>query len=206
MDRRPREDLTKVRMTISDRIRIKSVRPLSNGHFKLNAVTFDWRRDDGQWQSQQREVLDRGDAAALLPYNVAQRTVVLVKQFRYPAYANGHDNLLIEAAAGLLDNASPEERIRAEAEEETGYRLHEVHKIFEAYMSPGAITEKVHFFVAAYEPSMRVSAGGGLADEGEEIEVLELSIDEALAMIADGRICDAKTIMLLQYVALKIFR
>ena len=196
----------KPRMTISDRIRIKSVRPLSNGHFKLNAVTFDWRRDDGQWQSQQREVLDRGDAAALLPYNVAQRTVVLVKQFRYPAYANGHDDLLIEAAAGLLDDASPEERIRAEAEEETGYRLHEVRKIFEAYMSPGAITEKIHFFVAEYEPSMRVSDGGGLADEGEEIEVLEFSIDEALAMIADGRICDAKTIILLQHAALKIFR
>ena len=193
-------------MTISDRIRIKSVRPLSNGHLKLSAVNFDWRRDDGQWQSQQREVLDRGDAAALLPYNVAQRTVVLVKQFRYPVYANGHDDLLIEAAAGLLDNASPEERIRAEAEEETGYRLHEVRKIFEAFTSPGALTEKVHFFVAEYEPSMRVSAGGGLIDEGEEIEVLELSIDEALAMIADGRICDAKTIMLLQYAALKIFR
>jgi nudix-type nucleoside diphosphatase (YffH/AdpP family) len=193
-------------MTISDRIRIKSVRPLSNGHFKVNAVTFDWRRDDGQWQSQQREVLDRGDAATLLPYNIAQRTVVLVKQFRYPVYANGHDDLLIEAAAGLLDNASPEERIRAEAEEETGYCLHEVRKIFEAFMSPGAITEKIHFFVAEYEPSMRVSAGGGLVDEGEEIEVLEFSIDEALAMITDGRICDAKTIMLLQHAALKIFR
>ena len=193
-------------MTISDRIRIKSVRPLSNGHFKLNAVAFDWRRDDGQWQPQQLEVLDRGDACTLLPYNLAQRSVVLVKQFRYPVYANGYDDLLIEAAAGLLDNASPEARIRAEAEEETGYRLHEVRKIFEAFMSPGAITEKVHFFVAEYEPSMRVSAGGGLIDEGEEIEVLELSIDEALAMIADGRIVDAKTIMLLQYAGLKIFR
>jgi nudix-type nucleoside diphosphatase (YffH/AdpP family) len=119
-------------MTISDRIRITSIRPLSNGHFKLNAVTFDWRRDDGQWQSQQREVLDRGDAAALLPYNLGKRTVVLVKQFRYPAYANGHDDLLVEVAAGLLDSASPEQRIRAEAEEETGYRLHDVQKIFEA--------------------------------------------------------------------------
>jgi nudix-type nucleoside diphosphatase (YffH/AdpP family) len=193
-------------MTISDRIRVKSIRPLSNGHFKLNAVAFDWRRDDGQWQTQQREVLDRGDAAALLPYNLAARTIVLVKQFRYPAYVSGYDDLLIEAAAGLLDDASPEERIRAEAEEETGYRLHDVRKIFEAFMSPGAITEKIHFFVAEYEPAMRVSAGGGLADEGEEIEVLELSIDEALAMIADDRIVDAKTIMLLQYAALKIFR
>ena len=193
-------------MTISDRLRVKSVRPLSNGHLKLSAVNFDWRRDDGQWQSQQREVVDRGDAATLLPYNLAQRTVVLVKQFRYPAYASGHDDLLIEAAAGLLDDASPEERIRLEAEEETGYRLHDVRKIFEAFMSPGSITEKMHFFVAEYVPAMRVSAGGGLAHEGEEIEVLELAFDEALAMIADGRIVDAKTIMLLQYAALKIFK
>ncbi|MFO1107955.1 MAG: GDP-mannose pyrophosphatase [Bradyrhizobium sp.] len=193
-------------MTISDRIRIKSIRPLSNGHLKLTAVSFDWRRDDGQWQSQSREVLDRGDAAALLPYNLAARTVILVKQFRYPAYTNGHDDLLIEAAAGLLDDAAPEQRIRLEAEEETGYRLHDVQKIFEAFMSPGSITEKIHFFVAEYDPSMRVGAGGGLADEGEEIEVLELSIDEALAMIAGGRIIDAKTIMLLQYAALHIFR
>ena len=192
-------------MTISDRIRVKSVRPLSNGHFKLNAVSLDWRRDNGEWQSQNREVLDRGDACTLLPYNLAQRTIVLVKQFRYPAYTAGHDDLLIEAAAGLLDNASPEERIRLEAEEETGYRLHDVRKIFAAFMSPGAITEKIHFFIAEYEPSMRLSAGGGLANEGEEIEVLELSIDEALAMIPNGRIVDAKTIMLLQYAALKIF-
>jgi len=193
-------------MTISDRIRVKDIRALSKGHFTFNAVTFDWRRESGEWQTLQREVLDRGDAATLLPYNLANRTIVLVKQFRYPAYANGYDDLLIETAAGLLDNASPEERIRLEAEEETGYRLHDVQKIFEAFMSPGAITEKIHFFVAEYEPSMRVSDGGGLADEGEEIEVLELPIDEALAMIADGRIADAKTIMLLQYAALQIFR
>jgi len=193
-------------MTISDRIRVKENRVLSNGHLKLNAVTFDWRRDDGRWQTQRREVVDRGHAAALLPYNRGERSVVLVKQFRYPAYSAGYDNLMIEAAAGLLDNAPPEERIRLEAEEETGYRLHEVRKIFEAFMSPGSVTEKMHFFVAEYEPSMRVSAGGGLAHEGEEIEMLELAFDEALAMIADGRIVDAKTIMLLQHAALKIFR
>jgi len=131
---------------------------------------------------------------------------VLVKQFRYPAYVNGYDELMIEAAAGLLDNASPEARIRAEAEEETGYRLGEITKVFEAFMSPGSVTEKLHFFVAAYEPQMRVGAGGGIESEGEEIEVLELAIDAALAMIADGRIVDAKTIMLLQYAALNIFR
>jgi nudix-type nucleoside diphosphatase (YffH/AdpP family) len=142
----------------------------------------------------------------LLPFHRKRRSVMLVRQFRYPAFVNGYDDLLIEAAAGMLDNASPEERIRAEAEEEIGYRLHDVHKVFEAFMSPGAITEKLHFFIAEYEPEMRVSDGGGLADEGEEIEVLELGIDEALAMIADGRIVDAKTIMLLQHAALHVFR
>jgi nudix-type nucleoside diphosphatase (YffH/AdpP family) len=136
----------------------------------------------------------------------AQRSVVLVRQFRYPAFVNGYDDLLIEAAAGVLDSETPEVRIRAEAEEETGYRLGEVQKIFEAFMSPGSVTEKQYFFVAEYDPAMRISSGGGLADEGEDIEVLELSIDEALAMIADGRIVDAKTIMLLQYAALSIFR
>ena len=201
-----RRDDRKICMTISDRIRVKSIRPLSNGHFKLNAVSLDWRRDNGEWQTQHRETYDRGNGATLLPYNRARRTVVLVKQFRYPAYVNGCDDLMIEAAAGLLDNASPEERIRAEAEEETGYRLREVQKVFEAYMSPGAVTEKLHFFIAEYDADMKVGAGGGHEDEGEDIEVLELAIDEALAMIADGRIMDAKTIMLLQYAALRIFR
>jgi nudix-type nucleoside diphosphatase (YffH/AdpP family) len=136
---------------------------------------------------------------------VARRSVVLVRQFRYPAYVNGYDDLLIEAAAGMLDNETPEIRIRAEVEEETGYRLGEVRKIFEAFMSPGAVTEKIHFFVAEYESDMRIGSGGGLASEGEDIEVLELPFDEAVAMIDDGRIVDAKTIMLLQYAALKIF-
>jgi len=141
-----------------------------------------------------------------LPYNLVQRNVVLVRQFRYPAYLNGYNDLLIEAAAGLLDDETPEARIRAEAEEETGYRLGEVRKIFEAFMSPGAVTEKIHFFVAEYDPTMKVGSGGGLASEGEDIEVLELAFEQALAMIGDGRIVDAKTIMLLQYAALHIFR
>ena len=193
-------------MTIADRIRVKNVRVLSDNYATVTETTFDYRRADGEWQTQTRETFDRGNAATLLPYDLKQRSVVLVRQFRYPAYVNGHDDLLIEAAAGLLDNASPEVRIRAEAEEETGYRLREVRKVFEAFMSPGSVTEKLHFFVAEYEPQMRVSSGGGLADEGEEIEVLELPIDQALAMIGDGRIVDAKTIMLLQYAALNIFR
>jgi nudix-type nucleoside diphosphatase (YffH/AdpP family) len=193
-------------MTISDRVRIRDVRILSDARYLLTSTTFDYRRSNGEWQTQTREIYDRGNAAALLPYNLARRTVVLVRQFRLPAYVNGHDDLLIEAAAGMLDNASPEARIRAEAEEETGYRLHDVKKVFEAFMSPGAVTEKLHFFVAEYEASMRVGSGGGLEDEGEDIEVLELPIDQALAMIDDGRIADAKTIMLLQYAALHIFR
>jgi nudix-type nucleoside diphosphatase (YffH/AdpP family) len=193
-------------MTISDRIRIKDERVLSDEHYTLKSATFEWRRGDGEWQTQNREIFERGNAAALLPYNLAQRTVVLVRQFRYPAYLNGYDDLLIEAAAGLLDDETPQVRIRAEAEEETGYRLGHIRKIFEAFMSPGAVTEKIHFFVAEYDPTMKVGSGGGLAAEGEDIEVLELDFEKALAMMGDGRIVDAKTIMLLQYAALHIFR
>jgi len=193
-------------MTISDRIRVKNVRLLSDNYATLKDTTFEWRRGNGEWQTQTRETFDRGNAATLLPYNLRQRTVVLVRQFRYPAYVNGYDDLLIEAAAGLLDRESPEIRIRAEMEEETGYRLGEIRKIFEAFMSPGAVTEKLHFFVAEYQPDMRIGSGGGIASEGEDIEVLELPIDQALTMIGDGRIVDAKTIMLLQYAALHIFR
>jgi nudix-type nucleoside diphosphatase (YffH/AdpP family) len=193
-------------MTISDRIRVKDVRLLSDNHYILKTTTFEWRRANGEWQTQRRESYDRGNGAALLPYNLAQGTVVLVRQFRYPAYVNGYDDLLIEALAGLLDNESPEMRIRAEAEEETGYRLGEIRKIFEAFMSPGSVTEKLHFFVAEYEPGMKVGSGGGNPSEGEDIEVLEMPIDQATAMVGDGRIVDAKTIMLLQYAALHIFR
>ena len=193
-------------MTVSDRIRVKDVRVLSSNYATLKDTTFEWRRANGEWQTQTRETFDRGNAATLLPYNLKQRTVVLVKQFRYPAYVSGYDDLLIEAAAGLLDNEAPEVRIRAEAEEEIGYRLGAISKIFEAFMSPGAVTEKIHFFVAEYEPEMRIGSGGGIADEGEEIEILELPIKQALAMIDDGRIVDAKTIMLLQYAALHIFK
>jgi nudix-type nucleoside diphosphatase (YffH/AdpP family) len=192
-------------MTISDRIRVKDIRVLSDRHYVLKEVTFEYHRGDGEWQTLRREVFDRGHAAALLPYNPASRMVLLVRQFRLPAYLAAYDDFMIEVAAGMLDNETPEKRIRAEAEEETGYRLHDVRKVFEAFMSPGAVTEKLHFFVAKYELSMRVSTGGGLPHEGEDIEVLELPFNEALEMIGDGRIVDAKTIMLLQYAALNIF-
>lgn len=193
-------------MTISDRIRVKNVRLLSDDHHVLKATTYEWRRSNGEWQSLERETYDRGNAAALLLYNLAQRSVLLVRQFRYAAYVNGYDGLLIEAVAGVLDDETPETRIRAEAEEETGYRLGEIKKVFEAFMSPGSVTEKLHFFVAEYQPDMRSGNGGGIASEGEDIEVLELPFDQAMTMIGDGRIADAKTIMLLQYAAMNIFR
>jgi nudix-type nucleoside diphosphatase (YffH/AdpP family) len=191
--------------SVKDRIRVKDVRLLSDNRYKTRTTTFDWLRSNGEWQTQHRETFDRGDGVTILPYNLTQRTVILIRQFRYPTYANGYDGLLIEAPAGSLDNATPEARIRSEAEEEIGYRLGDVRKIFEAFTSPGAVTEKLYFFVAEYQPDMKVGNGGGLAHEGEDIETLELPFSEALAMIAEGRIVDAKTIMLLQYAALHIF-
>ncbi len=187
-----------------DRIRIHKVETLSHDWFLLQKTTFDYRRSDGSWQRQTRETYDRGHGATILLYNRARRTVVLVRQFRFPTWGNGHDGFLIETAAGLLDQASPEERIKAEVEEETGYRVSEVRKVFEAFMSPGSVTERLYFFVAEYDPASRPSQGGGIAEEGEDIEVLELPMDEALRMMADGRIADGKTIMLLQYAALHL--
>jgi nudix-type nucleoside diphosphatase (YffH/AdpP family) len=192
-------------MSLSERIRIREVRVLSQDWSVLKKTTLDWQRADGAWQTIHRETYDRGNGAALLPYNRAGRTVLLTRQFRYPAFVNGHDGLLIEAAAGLLDNESPEARIRAEVEEETGYRLGAVRKVFECFMSPGSVTERLHFFVAEYDASMRIGPGGGLTDDGEDIQCLELPFDTALGMIARGEIIDAKTIMLLQYAALHIF-
>lgn len=192
-------------MSVKDRIRVKDVRVLSDDHYKLRATAYDWRRSSGEWQTQHRQTFDRGNGVALLPYNRAQGTVILIRQFRYPTYVNGYDGLLVEVPAGTLGDIEPEVRMRMEAEEEIGYRLGDIHKVFEAFMSPGAVTEKLYFFVAEYQPDMKIGNGGGLADEGEDIETLELQFTEALAMIADGRIVDAKTIMLLQYAALNIF-
>jgi nudix-type nucleoside diphosphatase (YffH/AdpP family) len=193
------------RMSVANRIRIKATRLLSDNWYILRTTTFDWLRANGEWQTQHRETYDRGNGVTLLLYNFERRTVILTRQFRYPAYVNGYDDLLIETAAGLLDDASPEERIRAEVEEETGYRLTEVRKVFEVFMSPGAVTEKLHLFVGEYRDDMKVGNGGGLHAEGEDIEVLELPFDEAMAMAEDGRIVDGKTVMLLQYAAMHIF-
>jgi nudix-type nucleoside diphosphatase (YffH/AdpP family) len=192
-------------MDSAERIRIHSVEVLSDDWYVLKKTTFDYRRSNGTWQRQNRETYDRGNGATILLYNTTRGTVILVRQFRFPAYVNGHHGLLIETPAGLLDQASPEERIKEETEEETGYRVHAVRKVFEAYMSPGSVTEKLHFFVAEYEPGAKVKAGGGVEAEGEDIEVLELPLDHALAMMARGEIVDGKTIMLLQYAKLHLF-
>ncbi|AKJ29516.1 NUDIX domain-containing protein [Caldimonas brevitalea] len=191
-------------MSIAERVRVTDVQLLSDDWYVLKKTHFEWQRRDGRWQSMARETYDRGNGATLLLHDVARGTVVLTRQFRFPAFVNGHDDLMIEAAAGLLDDASPEERIRAEVEEETGYRIGPVRKVFEAYMSPGSVTEKLHFFVAPYTAALRVGEGGGMEDEGEDIEVLELPLREALAMIERGDIVDGKTIMLLQYAALHL--
>jgi nudix-type nucleoside diphosphatase (YffH/AdpP family) len=187
----------------NERIRIVEERVLANDWFLLRKTTFESLRRDGRTQVVSRETYDRGNGAVLLLFNAARATVILTRQFRFPAYVNGcADGLLIEACAGLLDGDDAEAAIRREVAEETGYAVTSPRKVFEAYMSPGSVTEKLHFFVAAYEDTDRRSAGGGDAGEGEDIEVLEMPLERALAMIASGEIQDGKTIMLLQHAAL----
>ena len=183
---------------------VQDVELLAAAWHVLRRTMLVRRRSDGQWVTEQRETYDRGNGATLLPYDVERRTVLLSRQFRYPVYVNGHpDGLLLEAAAGLLDDDAPEVAIRREAEEELGITLGEVQHVFDVFMSPGSVTERLHFYAAPYSPADRTSAGGGLAAEGEDIEVVELPFDEALDMTGDGRIADAKTIMLLQWAALR---
>jgi nudix-type nucleoside diphosphatase (YffH/AdpP family) len=192
-------------MSMAERIRVHAVETLSDDWYVLKKTTFDFLRSDGVWQRLSRETYDRGNGAAMLLFNRARRTVVLTRQFRYPAFVNGHDDLLIEVPAGLLDKLSPEESIRRETMEETGFTVHEVTKVFEAFMSPGSVTEKLHFFMAEYEPGTQQETGGGVVSEGEDITTLELDIDVAMQKILDGEIKDGKTIMLLQYAKIYIF-
>ena len=185
---------------MTSNIRIVEEKLLSKHWYTLKTTAFDLLRSNGQWQRQHRETYDRGNGATILLYNRAQKTVILTRQFRFPTYVNGNPSgLMVEACAGLLDQDDPVTCIRRETEEETGFRIGAVKKVFEAYMSPGAVTEKIYFFVGEYQARDKVSNGGGHAHEGEDIEVLELDLEEALAQISSGQIQDAKTIMLLQY-------
>lgn len=188
-----------------DRIRVLGETVLSDGWGLLKSTRLEWLRADGSWQEMARETYDRGDAVAVLPYDPDRRTVLLVRQFRFPLVARGEGPLMVEVAAGLLEGADPETRVRAEAEEELGYRLTDVSEVFNAWISPGSVIERIHFFLARYSPDDRVSSGGGIAGEGEDIEVLEMDFDAAMDGIARGGIRDAKTIMLLQHAALTIF-
>lgn len=184
----------------NENIKIINTEVLSNNWYVLRKVTYDYLKKDGTWERQSRETYDRGNGATILLYNGAKKTVILTRQFRMPTYVNGNENgMLIEACAGLLDKDNAEDCIKRETEEETGYQVSQIRKIFEAYMSPGSVTEIVYFFVAEYSEAMKTSEGGGLEHDQENIEVLELPFDQALAMIESGEIKDAKTIMLLQY-------
>ena len=185
-------------------IKIQKTELLSDNWYLLNKVTFDYQKEDDSWITHKREVYDRGNGAAILLYNTSKKTVILTRQFRLPSYLNGNQTgMMIEVCAGLLDQDNPEQCIIRETEEETGYRISKVEKIMETYMSPGAVTEILHLFIGEYDESMKVSEGGGLEHEQENIEVMEMSYEEAYSMIASGEIKDAKTILLLQHAKIK---
>ncbi|MCZ8022910.1 MAG: GDP-mannose pyrophosphatase NudK [Chryseotalea sp.] len=184
-------------------VKIISSEILSNNWYTLKKVTYEFPKKDGTTSIQSREAYDRGNGATILLYNKEKKSVILTKQFRLPTFINGNESgMLIEACAGLLEKENAEECIRRETEEETGYQLKNVKKIFEAYMSPGSVTEILHFFIAEYTEEMKVTEGGGVAHEEENIEVLEFQIKDAINKIATGEIKDAKTVMLLQYIKL----
>lgn len=187
----------------SNDIRVQNIECLSDNWYHLYRVSFDLRRSNGEWQHQQREAYDRGNGAAILLYNRAAGTVILTRQFRLPSFVNGNENgMLIEVPAGLLDDRDPASAVIAEVEEETGYRIGKPQKVFDLFMSPGSVIERLHLFVAEVTSDHRAGEGGGLHEEGEDIHVLEVPFRDALAMISDGRIRDAKTVILLQHAVL----
>ncbi|MEP7107888.1 MAG: GDP-mannose pyrophosphatase NudK [Ferruginibacter sp.] len=188
---------------ISEKVKILNTEILSDNWYTLRKFTYEFLKNDGSTQIHSREAYDRGNGATILLYNREHKTVILTRQFRLPSFVNGNSSgMLIEACAGLLDNDNPEDCIKRETEEETGFKISAVRKIFEAYMSPGSVTEILHFFVAEYTKSMKVNDGGGIGQEQEDIEVLEIGLDKAMQMMETGGIKDAKTIILLQYVKL----
>ena len=187
------------------KIEILKTEILSDNWYTLRKITYNYLKKDGTWETQSREAYDRGNGATILLYNKKTRNIILTQQFRMPTYLNGNESgMMIEACAGLLDKDNAEECIRRETEEETGYKISSVQKLFEVYMSPGSVTEIVHFFAAEYTKDMKVNEGGGIQEEQENIEVLELDFDQAYNMIVSGAIKDAKTIMLLQYAKINI--
>lgn len=192
-------------LPLSERVRVQQERLLSDNWYTLKTTRFDFLRSDGQWQTQDRETYDRGNGATILLYQRARRRVLLTRQFRYPVFVNGWQQLMVEAVAGLLDEADPVSCIRAEAEQEAGVRVREPQPLFEAYMSPGSVTEKLHFFAAEYEDGDLVGEGGGLVDEGEDIARFELGFDEAMRQVEAGEIVDAKTLMLLRWAERHVF-
>jgi nudix-type nucleoside diphosphatase (YffH/AdpP family) len=197
-------DRTGLGVTGNPRVRVTDVELVASAWHVLRRTTLEYQDAKGDWSTQQRETYDRGNGATVLLYEPDRRTVLLTRQFRFPVYANGHpDGMLIEAAAGLLDEDDPETAIRREAAEETGVQIGHLQHVYDVFMSPGSVTERLHFYAAPFTAATRTAEGGGLADEGEEIDVLEIAFDDALAMIRDGRICDAKTIMLLHWAALE---
>jgi GDP-mannose pyrophosphatase NudK len=182
------------------KITITNKEILANNWYTLRKITFDYQNKNGNWETQIREAYDRGNGATILLYNKSNKNIILTRQFRMPTYLNGNETgMMIEACAGLLDKDNAEDCIKRETEEETGYQVSDVRKIFEVYMSPGSVTEIVHFFVGEYTNDMKISDGGGIDSEQENIEVIEISFEKAYQMIATGEIKDAKTIMLLQY-------
>ena len=188
---------------INDKVKIIETKILSDNWYMLKKVTYEYLKKDGTSQVQSREAYDRGNGATILLYNTEHKTVILTRQFRLPTFINGNaSGMLIETCAGLLDNDNPEDCIRRETEEETGFKISTVRKIFEAYMSPGSVTELVHFFVAEYSQLMKENEGGGIEHEQEDIEVLEIKLEAAMEMMNTGEIKDGKTIMLLQYAKL----
>ncbi len=185
-----------------NKVNIKKTELLSNDYNSLKKITLDIKGKDGRWEEQVREVYDKDSGATILLYNTTKKTVILTKQFRIPIYVNekgNHNGMMIEACAGLLEGLSPKETAIKEALEETGYQISELEYLFEAYMVPGTVTEKVYFFIAPYNEAQKVNSGGGLEEEGEDIEVLEIPFEEAYQMIFTGEITDGKTIMLLQH-------
>ena len=188
--------------TDKDRLRNLDGTLLSDGWATLTRYTFDYRHSDGRWHRQTREIYDRDDGVAILPHDPRRKTVLLVRQFRLPAYLKGGEAMLIEVCAGILEGTDPARRIALEAEEELGYRLHAIQPAFSFYVSPGSVTERITCFTAHYTPEDRIADGGGNREEGEDIEVLEIPLDDALSLVHEGAIIDAKTIMLIQHLAL----